>query len=112
MIELIVKDFLSKHLNVNVYLEYPRDEKGSFVLIEKVGSSRENRLDSADIAIQSYAQSMYKAAILNEEVKEAMLFLANDKRIGSVKLNSDYNFTDLDMKIYRYQALFDIFFYG
>lgn len=112
MIEIIVKDFLKKHLKRDVYLEYPLNRKdGDFILIEKTGGDVNNHLLSAVLAIQSYGDSMYKAAILNEMVKEAMSFLANDKRISAVKLNSDYNFTDTDMKKYRYQAVFDIYYY-
>lgn len=38
--------------------------------------------------------------------------LAKDIKIGSVRLNSDYNFTDIEMKRYRYQAVFDIYYYN
>lgn len=113
MIEVIARDFLKDRLKLSVTLDYPKDiKKGSFVLVEKVGSGMENYLYSATLAIQSYGDSMYEAAILNEKVKEAMLFFANDKRVGSVKLNSDYNFTDTDMKKFRYQAVFDVYYYN
>lgn len=113
MIEIKVREFLIKKLNVDVFLEYPTDKNiDDFILIEKVGSSRENRLDSATIAIQSYGEDMYKAATLNERVKQVMEDLANDIKIGSVSLNSDYNFTDIEMKRYRYQAVFDIYYYN
>lgn len=100
-------------LKVDVFLEYPSNKKiNNFILIEKVGSSRDNRLDSATIAIQSYGSDMYKAATLNEKVKKAMEDLAYDRKIGSVRLNSDYNFMDIAMKKYRYQAVFDIYYYN
>lgn len=112
IIEEILKDFLKEKLKLDVFLEYPKNYKeDDFILIEKTSSSNENKLLSATFAIQSYGESIYNAAINNEKVKEAMLFLANDKRIGSIKLNSDYNFTDLEMKRYRYQAVFDIYYY-
>lgn len=112
MIEEILKEFLKEKLKLDVFLEYPKNyKKDDYILIEKTSSSNENRLLSATFAIQSYGNSMYKAALNNEKVKEAMLFLANDKRIGSIKLNTDYNFTDLEMKRYRYQAVFDIYYY-
>ena len=34
--------------------------------------------------------------------------MINLDEIASVKLNSDYNFTDEETKQYRYQAVFDI----
>ena len=51
---------------------------------------------------------MQKAAELNETVKAAMDELAELRGIGSVSLNSDYNFTDSTTKQYRYQAIYNI----
>ena len=111
MIEKIILDYLTDALTVPVYMEIPASPPGSFVVIEKTGSSVENRLWSAMFAIQSYGPSMYAAASLNEEVKAAMLDAVVLDDITSVDLNSDYNFTDTGTKRYRYQAVFDIFHY-
>ena len=113
MIEKIVYDFLKDALTVPVYLERPEKATAPCVVIEKTGSARDNYILEATIAVQSYAESMYKAASLNEEVKEAMLdgLYALDE-IGHVGLNSDYNFTDTALKAYRYQAVFNINYYS
>ena len=65
-------------------------------------------IKSATFAIQSYADSMFEAASLNEVVKEKMLDIIGEKEITKVSLNSDYNFTDTATKKYRYQAVFDL----
>ena len=65
----------------------------------------------AMIAVKSYAESIYEAARLNEEVKTAMLNMADLNDICKVSLNSDYNYTDTEQKKYRYQAVFDIIYY-
>lgn len=115
MIEIIIKDFLSSKLSVPVLMEVPKNPASSFVLIEKTGSSRENHIDSSIVTIQSYAASMYQAALLNDEVKHWMLDglegLITKNEVASVILNSDYNFTDTSEKRYRYQALFEITHY-
>lgn len=112
MIEVVVREFLDHELNVDVFLQYPSGRKARrFIVLEKVGSSRENFLNRASIAIQSYEEDLYWAARLNEVVKEAMGTLAKDSRIGAVRLISDYNFTDLEMKRYRYQAVYEIYYY-
>ena len=72
MIEVIIKNYLAEKLSVPVVLEVPANSSKSFVLLEKTGSSREERIDRAMLAIQSYAPSMYEAARLNERVKAAM----------------------------------------
>ena len=81
------------------------------MLFEKTGSGRNNRLNSSTFAFQSYAESMYQAALLNEEVKSAVDDLITLDEIGRVSLNSDYNFTDTTTKEYRYQAVYDITHY-
>lgn len=111
MIELIIKQFLDKRLSVPAFLERPAEPPEQFVLFEKTGSGKSNHLPSATFAFQSYAKSMYEAAILNEEVKSVVEELIKLNEISNVQLNSDYNFTDATTKEYRYQAVFDINYY-
>lgn len=112
MIEKVILDYLKAELAVPVLMEkpdlslYPR-----FVLFEKTGSGRSNRLPSSTFAFQSYAESMYQAAVLNDAVKTAVDNLVTLDEIGSVRLNSDYNYTDTNTKKYRYQAVYDISHY-
>lgn len=108
MIEVVVKSYLGTVLAVPVYLEKPATAPAKYVLMEKTGSSRNNRLNSSTFAFQSYAASLYEAALLNEQVKAAADSLVTLNEVASVRLNSDYNFTDPATKQYRYQAVFDI----
>ena len=63
---------------------------------------------TATLAIQSYGGTMYQAAVLNETVKQYMDAAVALPQVSSVKLNSDYNYTDTEAKRYRYQAVFDV----
>lgn len=110
MIEKIVLDYLNNCLIPPVWMEIPKGEElpAEYVLLEKTGSTCKNRIHSAMFAIQSYADRMENAAILNEAVKNAMDNMVILDEIGSSKLNSDYNFTDTDKKKYRYQAVYEI----
>ena len=110
MIEKIILDYLNEKLDVDVYLERPEKAPTRYVLLEKTGGSRENYINSATVAIQSYAESMYEAASLNETVKKAMDEIIMLPSVLSSKLNSDYNFTDTARKEYRYQAVYDLVF--
>jgi hypothetical protein len=92
-------------------MEMPEDPTGQFVIIDKTGSSVTNRITKANFAIQSYADSLYDAAALNEQVKAAMDSMLEMDTISKVELNSDYNFTDTDLKAYRYQAVFVLTYY-
>lgn len=114
MIEKILYDYLNNFdgLLASVYTEMPKTFPGKMYLIEKTGDSRKDQINTATITIQSYGGSLYEAMVMNEAIKEIMLndFLSLDS-IGSVKLNSDYNFTDTATKRYRYQAVFVITYY-
>ena len=109
MIEIIIKNYLAEKLSMPVVLEVPADPPKSFILLEKTGSNREERIDRA---IQSYAPSMYEAARLNERVKAAMDSAAELDAVSASRLNSDYNFTDTTTKRYRYQAVYDLVYFN
>ncbi len=117
MIEKIVRDYLSGALDgVPVFLELPEVPSSDYpefptrcVLIERVGGGRRNQIDSASMALQSYAtDSLYHAAELDEQVRNAMENLATLPAIGGAHLASNYNFTDTRTKRYRYQSVYDI----
>lgn len=110
MIEATILDFLNENLRVPVFMEKPEGELDEYVLIDKTGSSESDFIKSATFAIQSYSTSLYKACVLNEEVKGAMNNLISLPMISRAKLNTDYNFTDTTKKRYRYQAVYDLFY--
>ena len=111
MIELLLRETLTAFLGIDVYLERPDPAPLRYVLLEKTGSGKRNRLPSSTVAFQSYAETLYQAAVLNELVKGAVERLEELPEIGNVRLNSDYNFTDSSTKQYRYQAVYDIAHY-
>ena len=115
MIEDKVREFLESKLSVPVLMEVPKGPEPSFVVIEKTGSSQINLVSTSILTIQSYAPSLYEAALLNDLVKDWMLDgmvgLITLDRVSNVSLNSDYNYTDTSTKRYRYQAVFEIIHY-
>lgn len=108
MIEVIVVDYLNDNLEVPVFMEMPEVQPERFVLVERTGGSEEEHIRYAALAIQSYAESRYQAAALNEMVKKAMKNIVILDSIFKSKLNSDYNFTDTTKKKHRYQAVYDL----
>lgn len=111
MIEIIILNHLKSRLNVPVSLEKPSSQTGSYVVFEKTSSGKSNHLPSVTIAFQSYANTLYDAVVLNEEVKQVVESLIELDEIRGLTLNSDYNFTDTTTKEYRYQAVYDIKYY-
>lgn len=118
MIELTILNYLKSVLSVPVFMEMPTSNNlAEFVLIEKTGSSRTDHINNCVFVAQSYSDSLYNAASLNEAVKEAMLGdgtnsygITANTEVSKCSLNSDYNFTDTTTKSYRYQAVFDLVF--
>ena len=108
MIEIGITQYLDSHLSVPSFLEQTGKMPDGYVLFEKTGSSKRNYLPSSTFAFQSYAESMYNAAKLNEDLKEVGEKMIELDEISNVQLNSDYPFTDTTTKKYRYQAVFDI----
>lgn len=108
MIEVTILNHLKTKLSVPVRLEKPEPAPDEYVLFEKIGSDRINHLLASTFAFQSYSDSMYGAAALNELVKQAVDSLIELNEVASVTLNADYNFTDTTTKQYRYQAVYDI----
>lgn len=112
MIEVTILNYLNEKLSTPVYMERPKETPSKFYILEKTGGAQENHINSSTFVIQSYADSLYNAASMNDEVKSVMLDeLIELGIIASVRLNSDYNYTDTTTKQYRYQAVFDIVHY-
>ena len=113
MIETIILAHLKTELDTdNVYMEVPRDNLPTrFVVVEKTGGDRSNHINMAEVAVQSYAESLYEAAALNETVKAAMDSLVEEDEVSRSAYQTDYNFTDTETKRYRYQAVYDITHY-
>lgn len=108
MIEIVLLNYLKEVLSVDVFMEIPPNAPDTYVRIEKTGSSEEEYIETATFALQSYADSMHEAALLNREVINKMRKMITLDEVFKVKLNSDYNFTDPSTKKYRYQCIFDI----
>lgn len=113
ILEFYLLDYLKAELETdNVYLVVPEKKPQVFFLVDKLGSTTENRIATAHVAIQSWNASAAEACKANERVKEVMLeLLPTEKEICSVSLNSDYPYHDTATKHPRYQAVFDIVHY-
>ena len=79
--------------------------------MEKTAGGQTDKVNRATIVIQSYAPTLYDAALMNEAIKSAMLDALELDDISRVEINSDYNYTDPTTKQYRYQAVFVVTHY-
>lgn len=110
MIEKILLDYLiSKHMTV--YMEQPKVKPDTFYLMEKTAGGQTDKVSTSTIVIQSYADTLYNAALMNEAIKLVMSEAIELDEVTRVELNSDYNYTDPTTKQYRYQAVFVVTHY-
>ena len=108
----ITIEYLKEALGTDeVYSEVPENPAEEFFVVDKTGGGETNLIKSAMLAIQSYAGSKARAEELNEELKDAMRLFPSREEIGGCHLNSDYDFTNVAKKQYRYQAVYDITHY-
>lgn len=113
IIEKKIYDLLHDE-GIDVFMERPEGAQIPYALVEKTGSNElDKSLYTATIAVQSYGETLYKAAELNEKIKGYILCgnLISDPEINRVALVSDYNYTDTTTHEYRYQAVYLITYY-
>lgn len=110
MVEKTIIKHLSSCLAVRAYMERPKEAPSEYVLIERTGSSHHNHVGTATLAVRAVSTSLAKAADLLEKVESAMEALPHDAEIRGVKLISDYNNTNTVLDIYRYQAVYEIYY--
>lgn len=118
MIETVILNYLAERLpNVPVLMELPEvpsDDYPEFpfplIVIQKVGHTRSNHVNHASIAFQSYADTLYNAAQLDETVRGLIDQIVELPEVGGVYLASDYEFTDTRTKRYRYQCIYEFYY--
>lgn len=113
MIESTILSFLaSAGLDAPLYMEIPEDPPEEFYILENTGQSMRDRVRTTTMAVQSYAQSLERAADLAYEIDEVILETLQElDDVAGVRLNSLYNFTDQSTKQYRYQGVYIITHY-
>lgn len=111
MLEVILKNYLELALNKTVYLEIPANATSEYYVLERVGGGEEEKIYHSSVTIESHGSSMYRSAQMDEDVINAMMDAISVTDIVKVELNSHYNATDPERKIYKYKALFDITHY-
>ena len=112
MIEETIRNFLMESIPKPVYIDVPANPPAERIVIERTGGGMEEHIRNAQIAIQCYAETRYKAAELHELVMWAMPSLIELDSVSACYLNAEYDFTDTSTKEYRYQSVFDIYYYG
>ena len=111
-IEAIIIGYLKGKLATdNVYGEILDSPAGEFFVVDKTGSTTVDHICTSTVAIQSYGDTKAEAAESNEKMKRAMEGIVELDEIGGCYLETDYNYTNIARKQYRYQAVYQITHY-
>ena len=111
LIEEFVVKYLDDELSIPVSGEIPSPMPNTFITVERTGGSITNKIRTATLAIQAWAESIDAAANLCALITETMEGIVEEDEISRCTLDSSYNFTDTSTKRYRYQAVFDLVHY-
>ncbi len=92
----------------------PEHAPKEFITEERTGvGQRGYQMRTATVAVRAYGESLYKAALLNEKILNAMREIQyQEDSICTCELNSSYNYTDPTTKRYRYQSVFDLVYFA
>lgn len=114
MIEEILLQYLSSILDVPVVLETPKESIKNYMLFEVVDRQKTDYIDAVTVEFNSYADSKYKAALLDKQVRKSIENLIENPLISSVEFGggrSSGDNHDLETKKYRYRCYFNIYYY-
>ena len=111
MIEAIIIKYLNEKLGIPTSAEIPTSRPKKFIVVEEIDRGESNHIDAATISVYSYAETIYEAAKLNEDVIDEMSNIIVLDNISSCKLGGGGRSVDKDNKLPRYEAIFNIIYY-
>jgi hypothetical protein len=111
-VEQFFVEWLTEALpGVPVSGDVPSPIPDTFVTVERVGGGRDDKIDRADLAVQSWGASTLAAAELHERVKAVMLDAVTSGSVSKCRLDTEYNFYDTTTKHPRYQGVFEVVYF-
>ena len=113
MIEVALRQYLADNLNkISVVMEYPKNPPKKFILLQLADAGRTNHIDAATFFVTVYADSLYTAAELKENVKDLLFASAMDlPGISSATLGQERVGTDSANHVYKYDLTFNFYYY-
>ena len=112
MIEVAIRKYLEDNLdNIPVFMEYPKNPKKEFIVLQLADSGQINYIDAATFFITIYADSLYAAAELNDEVISLLFDAVQLPGISSSSLGQNQSGTDSANHLYTYTLTFNFYYY-
>ena len=93
------------------YAEKPENAEGEYLVVDLISVSSQNYLNSATVAIRSYADSMADASDLNAAVMSYMNDFWTDPKIARCKIDTSYQINNPSVAQYKWQCIYNITHY-
>ena len=111
MIEVTLRNYLEDKLSVPVCMEVPKSIPASYVLLQLIDSGRIDHIDAATFSVIARGDSLYSAAQLRDEVKDALFDAITLDCISHVDQGGEISGIDSANKVYQYELTFNFYFY-
>lgn len=111
MIEVTLRNYLETNLDIPVLMEHPQNPPAKFVLMQVADGGQTNHIDMATFFVTAYANSLYEAAELREEIKTYLLDSISISGITKATLGQDQAGTDSANHTYYYNLAFNFYYY-
>lgn len=111
IIESVIIKFLEDKLKVKTYAEIPKTKPHKFIVVEKIDGGRTNCINASTLSVFSYAETLFDAADMNEQVKDALFDAVEIDDITSSKIGGENRSIDTANKLYRYETIINLYHY-
>ena len=112
MIEVTIRKYLEDNLDgVPVYMEYPKKPGKKFVVLQLADGGQINHIDAATFFVTVYADTLYAAAEIKEQVKSILYYAVILPCISSVSLGQEQSGSDSANNMYQYSLTFNFYYF-
>ena len=112
MIEVALRKYLEDNLDkVPVLMEHPKKSTSKYVLLQLADGGQINHIDAATFFVTIYADSLYAAADLKEQVKTLLFDAIQLPGISKASIGQEQAGTDTANHVYQYNLTFNFYYY-
>lgn len=112
MIEVALRNYLEEQLStIPVLMEYPKTPGEKFVVLQLADGGKINHIDAVTFFVTIYANSLYEAASLKDDVKDHLFEAITLPCITSASLGQEAAGTDTSNHKYTYSLTFNFYYY-
>lgn len=112
MIEATIRKYLEDNLdNIPVLMEFPKNPPKKFIVMQLADGGKVNHIDAATFFLTVYANSLYEAAEVNEDVIDLLNDAISIPGITKSMLGQNQSGTDSANHLYTYNLTFNFYYY-